>query len=182
MAKTVERNLTGKQCHFVLLYAGEANGTKAAIGAGFSEKTARTVAARLLAKVDIRQAIHEQRNCLVEKQRVTVARTLREYARIGFSDIRQLFNDKGKLLPISEWSPGVSAAVQSLEITTLPSGKGKLTKLRLWPKTAALDTIAKHLGMLVDRHEVTVNVERIERHIIDSTCDQVPDQIEDKSQ
>jgi len=173
------QGLTAKQSHFVLLYSAESNASKAAIGAGYSEKTARTVAARLLAKSGIREAIHEQRDCLVEKQRTTIAKTIREYARIGFSDIRQLFDNKGKLLPLSDWTPGIAGAVQSLEVVTHKNGRSKINKIRLYPKVAALDTIAKHLGMLVDRHEVTVNVERIER--IDSTCEQTTPELEKTS-
>lgn len=59
--------MTAKQRAFVDAYAG--NATEAAIKAGYSEKTARSMGQQLLTKIDISNAIHEReekrRNALI---------------------------------------------------------------------------------------------------------------------
>lgn len=49
--------LTTKQQRFVEEYAIDFNATRAAISAGFSEKTARSISSELLTKPDIRRAV-----------------------------------------------------------------------------------------------------------------------------
>src|SRR5450830_1901928 len=43
-------------------------------------------------------------------------RALREAARLAYSDIRELFDDEGRMLPIRRWPDSVAAAVQSIEV------------------------------------------------------------------
>lgn len=52
--------MTPKREQFVIEYTIDFNGTKAAIRAGFSVKGARQTASRLLANVDIQEAIKER--------------------------------------------------------------------------------------------------------------------------
>jgi len=93
---------------------------------------------------------------------VTVARVLQELSRLGFSDIRQAFDEQGNLLQPDQWSDAFAASVSSLEVVTrtLP-GCGDdeaakveyVHKIKIWDKNSALEKIAKHLGMFVDRIE-----------------------------
>ena len=63
--------LTPKQAAFVAAYVAEPNATKAAIAAGYSEKTAYSAGPRLLARVDIQQAL--QHANVTAAQRVQAA-------------------------------------------------------------------------------------------------------------
>ncbi|HBY86611.1 MAG TPA: terminase small subunit [Colwellia sp.] len=54
------QELTTKQQRFVECYLIAFNGTQAAIEAGYSEKTARSISCELLTKPDIRSAIKKQ--------------------------------------------------------------------------------------------------------------------------
>ncbi len=54
------KELTTKQQRFVECYLIAFNGTQAAIEAGYSEKTARSISCELLTKPDIRSAIKQQ--------------------------------------------------------------------------------------------------------------------------
>jgi phage terminase small subunit len=52
--------LTTKQNRFVEEYVTDFNASRAAVSAGYSEKTARSIASELLTKPDIRSAIKQQ--------------------------------------------------------------------------------------------------------------------------
>ena len=85
---------------------------------------------------------------------VELRRLLFENARIGFSDIRRLFDAEGRLKPAHDWDDDVAAAVASIETRELfgegPDGKrqiGLVHKIKLWDKSAALERLMRHLGM-----------------------------------
>jgi hypothetical protein len=64
-------------------------------------------------------------------------RTLREAARLAFSDIRELFDAGGRLRPIRDWPCELAAAVGSVEVVkrNVDSGDGRtddVIKVRLW--------------------------------------------------
>lgn len=85
-------------------------------------------------------------------------RALREIARVAYSDLRELFDDKDELLPPKKWSAGAAAAVQSIDVVkgnvTRGDGKGDtIVKIRFWDKMKGLEVIAKHLNLAPDRHE-----------------------------
>ncbi|MDG6310861.1 terminase small subunit, partial [Glaesserella parasuis] len=63
--------LTDKQQRFVEEYLIDLNATQAAIRAGYSEKTARSIGQRLLTFVDIQEAIQEAQNKRAERVNVT---------------------------------------------------------------------------------------------------------------
>jgi hypothetical protein len=85
-------------------------------------------------------------------------RALREMARLAYSDPMELFNEQGKVLPITEWPAELRAAIGSFEVVrgNVDAGDGKfddVIKVKLWDKPKALEMIAKHLGLLTERVE-----------------------------
>jgi phage terminase small subunit len=109
---------------------------------------------------------------------VDIARTLQEMTRLATSDVRKLFDASGNLLPITDLDDATAASVASVEVVTrtlpgesqedlegqshggaLKRNRGAAVeyvhKLRFWDKNSALDKIAKHLGMFIERHELT---------------------------
>lgn len=103
-------------------------------------------------------------------------RALREVVRLAYSDVRQLFDAKGALLPITKWPDGLAAAVGGVEVLrrgTGKDGKGRdVLKVKVWDKPAALKMLLTHLGLLKERMELTgpgggpIQVDRIERVIL----------------
>ncbi len=86
---------------------------------------------------------------------LTGEQVLRELARIGFSDIRQLFDEDGTLRPIRTLDEQTAAMISSLEHDAIYSGTGKNRKLvghtnkvKLWDKVQALVTLARHFQLL----------------------------------
>jgi phage terminase small subunit len=133
---------------FIAAYVGAAgrNATEAAIRAGYSRKTARTIGSKLLTKVDIRAAVNAKLEQLEDASGVTAERVIRELARIGFSDVRELVDDTGRLRPLHELSNDVAATIASVEVLANFS-----TKIKVWDKPAALQTLCRHFGILRDK-------------------------------
>lgn len=92
-----------------------------------------------------------------EYVKATVDRVLQEYGFIAFMDIRDAFDDNGRLLPILEMPESVARAMAGIEVSDLNvdgDGKGPvgtLHKIKILDKIKALDSIGKHLGMFVER-------------------------------
>lgn len=100
------------------------------------------------------------RDALEDRTEWAMERLLRELRSIALSDIKQLFNEDGAVLPVSEWPDSVSRAISSIEVDELwgknAEGKneqiGTTKKVKFWDKLRALELIGKNVGMFVDRH------------------------------
>jgi len=99
-----------------------------------------------------------------------VERVLQELRELGFSDLRKIFDEKGRILDPSMWPDGVAKAVSSIEVDELFDGSGKdkthigfTKKVKFWDKSRALEMLGKNLRMFIDRHELsgTVKLEDI---------------------
>ncbi len=95
-------------------------------------------------------------------------RVLREAARLAYSDIRELFDDAGNLLPIKKWPDDIAKAVASIEFVkkNVTAGDGKVDdviKLRLWDKPRKLENLMKHHGQLTEKVEVSGELDIVDR-------------------
>ena len=146
--------LNPKQQRFVATYLIDLNATQAAIKAGYSKKTARSQGQRLLTHIDVSEAIAAKTVKRLEQLDVTAERVLREYARIGFMDIRKIFNDDGAMKPIGELGDDEAAVIAGVEVGEIVEDGvaiGRLKKIKLSDKLGALNSLAKHLGLLTDK-------------------------------
>ena len=87
---TETRDLTPKEGEFVAQYLIDLNATKAAIRAGYSEKSARTLAARLLAKVHIQDAIASARAELAVRTNRTVDDVMADIEKVRVSCMQEV--------------------------------------------------------------------------------------------
>lgn len=158
--------LTDKQARFVDEYLVDLNATQAAIRAGYSAKTANEQGARLLANVSVQNAIRERQEVLKMKTEVTQEWVVERYRRIVEGcDKRLFFRDDGSVKPPSEWSAEMGLAVAAFEVQEL-GDEGlavSVSKLRFQDAKAALDSLARHLGMFKDKVEVSVDESLAER-------------------
>ena len=93
---------------------------------------------------------------------------LEEYRRLGFSDIGAVFDSRGQLRSIAEIPPEVRAFIASVKTTkkNLTVGDGVMedvVEVKLWDKVRALEGLAKHFGLLIDRVQVSGEVTLMER-------------------
>lgn len=154
--------LTPKQQRFVDEYLNSLNATQAAIKAGYSKKTARSVGSENLSKPDIAAAIQEAMKNRQERTFITQDRVLQELARIAFFDPRKLLDDDGNPIPLSNLDDDTAAAVAGVDLMEEYEGHGKdrvfigyTKKFKLADKNTALSNAMRHLGMFVDKSEIT---------------------------
>src|ERR1700748_338555 len=99
------------------------NGTESAIYAGFSEKTARVQASQMLATNEVQEYLQRLRLILAEKTGISQQKVLNEIAKIAFSDIRNYYEEDGKLKNITDLDDNEAAALSSRSVIffNLPS-------------------------------------------------------------
>ena len=146
------------------------NATEAATGAGYSARTARSQGSRLLTNVDIQGRLRELAEAASDRNDVTEDRVIEELRRIAFLDVRELFEwDEGRAayVPSGDLSAEVVAAVQSVKAKTTTRSVGEATEttveldLKTYDKLAAIDKLARHLGMFTDKLDVTSKGEAV---------------------
>lgn len=119
-------------------------------------KPNRHNASRLKTNENIESRVAELVGRGADKAEVTIARVLDEMRKLGFSDLRRAFDDSGRLKLPQEWDDDFAASVASVEVVTRNIGDGEVEhvhKIKVWDKNSALEKIAKHLGMFIERHE-----------------------------
>lgn len=154
--------LNDKQRRFVAEYLVDLNATQAAIRAGYSVKTARSVGNENLTKPDISSAVQEAMKARSQRTEITQDRVLQELARIAFFDPRRLLNPDGSPKPINELDDDTAAALAGLDVTEEFEGSGEdrvfvgyTKKFKIADKNTALTNAMRHLGMMKDKTEVT---------------------------
>jgi phage terminase small subunit len=159
--------LTDKQELFAKEYIVDLNATQAAIRAGYSEKTAKSIGQENLTKPDLQQYIQQLMDERSKRVEITADMVLREYAKLGFSNITDYLKVEERTFE-TESGPRAYKAVEIFETDKIDRSKLdaiseiRQTKegisLKLHDKKGALDSIAKHLGMFNDNPNVNVNV------------------------
>jgi phage terminase small subunit len=108
---------------------------------------------------EIRQAIGDAQARRLADGELSALRVLEELRRVAFADVRRLYDEDGRLRPVKEWAEEDAAALAQFEVLT-GSGSGggakpdRVLKVRMWDKTKALELLAKHFALLVDKTEV----------------------------
>lgn len=172
-------SLRNKQRRFVDEYLIDLNATQAAIRAGYSQRTGRDIGCENLAKPNIAAAIQERMQARSERTEITQDRVLTELAKLGFSDIRKaikwgtlgavtneltaetLIENSVELIDSADVDDDTAVAIA--EISQTPQG----IKLKMHDKRAALVDIGRHLGMFIERKQITGSV-----NIIASSLDE----------
>ncbi len=148
--------LNDGQARFVQEYLVDCNGQQAAIRAGYSKKTAGAQASNLLKNPKVKAALGAAQKELSERVQIKQDRVLLELARLGFSNISDYLAwgpDGVTMVASASLTKAQTACIA--EITETVNQNGRQLRFRLHNKNAALETIAKHLGMLVERREIS---------------------------
>jgi len=115
----------------------DANGTRAAVRAGYARRGAQQEASRLLSNVVVAAELAERRRRIGDRAELSALNTLEELRRILHFDPAQLYGQDGQLLSIPELPPEVRACISSFEIREIFVGDGenhrmvgRVTKMR----------------------------------------------------
>lgn len=119
-------------------------------------------ASRLTRNDKVQARVAELAERGADRAEIDIARVLKELVRLGTSDIRDAFTETGALKPPKEWTDAFAASVASIEVVSKPGETDKdgnrtveyVHKIKVWDKNSALEKIAKHLGMFIERVEV----------------------------
>jgi phage terminase small subunit len=156
--------LNDQQRLFCREYLVDLNVTKAYIRAGYGASGAASNAYRLMEKDEIKDFISELEAHRVSSADVSAATILRELNRLATFKTADMFDAHGNLKAPKDWTPEMSASVASFEVVArnLSAGDGStdtIHKVRLYDKTRALELLAKHLSLLIDRVEHTGTIQ-----------------------
>lgn len=150
------RKLSNKEEFFCKEYTKDLNGSQACIRAGYSARSAKEQASRLLTKDNIQARLKELLSERAERCEITADMVLKEYAKIAFIDIREFYHEDGRLKLPHEMSDAAAASLSSIEVDEIwgydimleaQVKQGETKKIRMHNKLAALQDVGKHLGM-----------------------------------
>jgi phage terminase small subunit len=148
--------LSAKERRFVEEYPVDFNATQAAIRAGYSEKSARSIGAENLTKPHICAALKEALDALQAKATRTADEVLAELEHIAFANMQDYMGanaDGDPVLDFSELTRGQAAALREVSVETYMEGVSKdarevkRVRFKLHDKRAALIDLAKYHGL-----------------------------------
>lgn len=122
------RKLTDKQEMFCHEYIIDLNGTQAAIRAGYSERTARTTAAKLLAKGNVLARVKELKDKRADKLNLDAYWVLKR--------LKDISDRSMQAEPVMQFDAGLGEMVETGEYEFDSTGANRATEL-----------IGKHIGM-----------------------------------
>ncbi len=168
VAKRPAGLLSPKQARFVEEYLIDLNGTQAAIRAGYSPKSAGRIQNQLLAKKQVSEAVAQRRKKLAEKAEVTQEKIVTELAKLGFSNMLDYIRvqpDGSAVVDLASLTREQAAALSEVVVDEYMDGGGedarpvKKVKVKLADKRNALVDLGKHLGMFVEKVELSGKAE-----------------------
>jgi phage terminase small subunit len=117
---------------------------------------------RLMKHDEIKARIEQLHKEQIKRLEATADRVLLEAGKLAFVNMRDLVDTEGKMIPLHELDPEVSAAITSIEYDEIYSGEGKhrkvigrTTKVKISDKYKGLELLGKRLKVFSDKLEVT---------------------------
>ena len=147
---------------FAREYVIDLNGTKAAIAAGYSEKTAEAAASRLLRNVKVQALIDKLTAERAKRLDITADRVLEELSRMAFAnmlDYMGVQQNGSAFVDLSKLTREQAAAIQEITVDEYTEGRGeearqvKRTRFKLADKRGSLELLGKHLKIFTDKVE-----------------------------
>lgn len=165
------KGLTRKQEIFCAEYAVDGNGTRAAVSAGYSAKSADSQSAQLLRLPKVQEEIKRRGQKLTTKLEISAEKVLGGLANLAFFDIRKLYDEQGNLKPITDLDDITASVIEGIEVEEAyehfgkgqAKPKGVLKKVKLASRGLNLERLGRHLKLFTDKIEVSGLDELAER-------------------
>lgn len=187
-----KRKLTPKQKLFVKEYLIDLNATQAAIRAGYSKKTAYRTGADNLKKPQIQAELEKAIKAREKRTEITQDRVLKELTKIGFADIKDFLSYRTEKTLVGVDDEGTEIYGYRQIIDTIPSdevdgavisevslARDGTFKFKLQDKIKALEMIGKHLGMFIEKQEISGNI-NVNNPLEDLTTEEIRQLIADE--
>ncbi len=152
--------LTARQQRFVDEYLVDLNATQAAIRAGYSPKTARSVGSENLTKPDIKAAIAKGREERLTRVKRSADEVILALENIGYLDTTAIWNADRSMKHPMDWPPELRLCVKRFRVIrrNAEAGDGHtdiMWDVEFWPKLEALRLLGLHHGQFAEKHEHT---------------------------
>lgn len=153
--KLKNNGLTIQQDKFAILLAegmsqAEAYRKAFPISKKWKDSSVYSKSSHLAAQDKVKERVSALREEVAAKSVVTVQMIEKELARIGFSDIRKLFDEDGELRNPKDLDDDAAAALASMEVDVMrEEGRvvGHTKKVKQYDKIAALRLLGQYKGM-----------------------------------
>ena len=179
------KRLTDKQRMFIAEYLVDMNGKRAAIAAGYSARSAKVRAAKLLKHPLVSKAIGNCQRKDLESLGLDRERIVQELACVALRDPIDLCDENGliRVDDLRQLPERIRRCIDSIKCRQRTDANGNVTQeieLRLSPKTPAIELALKHFGLLgPDKHDVNVKAQFDWDRLYDDQRD-VPGEIEQR--
>jgi phage terminase small subunit len=159
--------LTPRQRRFCEEYLVDLNASAAARRAGYSVTTAYSIGQENLKKPEIAVEIQRHMEARSKRTEITADQVITELGKIAFANMLNYItiqDDGTAVVDFSMVDRDQGAVMREVTIETYAEGRGddtqtvKRIKFALYDKKGALELLARHFGLLVDRVEARVDV------------------------
>lgn len=161
--------LTPKQKIFADEYLIDLNATRAykvAYPKVKKDESARVNGSKLLTNTNVVVYIDKRMKEREKRTEITQDRVLQELAKLGFFDVRKLFDSEGKPVGVAELDDETAACIAGLDAMEAYEGTGEnkefvgyIRKYKLADKIKALELLGRHLGMFRDKVELSGGID-----------------------
>lgn len=161
--------LTPKQKIFADEYLIDLNATRAykiAYPKVKKDESARVNGSKLLTNTNVVAYIDKRMKEREKRTEITQDRVLQELAKLGFFDVRKLFDSEGKPVGVAELDDETAACIAGLDVMEAYEGTGEnkefvgyIRKYKLADKIKALELLGRHLGMFKDKVELSGGID-----------------------
>ena len=169
---TLQMKLTSKQLIFCQEFCTDFNGSRAAISAGYSKNSARSISSTLLTKPNIQAIIRKFQKCAMQNLDIDTTKVIMEYASIAFSDITNyvdvgrkkitsLDKEGKKVLSMADYCHlkngqlSTASTIQEIKI----SDQG--TFIKMHDKHKALEFLVKFAGMNSNDNAKSIEIQKL---------------------
>ena len=149
MDEEKDKKLTDKQRRFCEEYVVDWNGTRAAIAAGYSEKTAYSIAGENLKKPELQNYIEKIKDNLSLLSGVTALRNAKELAKIAYSNVSDFKQDWFTFKKFEDLTDNQKAAIAEITHSEINIGEDMVKvveKLKVHDKLKAIAMLNKMFG------------------------------------
>lgn len=141
--------LSPRQSRFIDEYMKDLNAKRAAIRAGYTENSAKTMGPKLLTYAHVQEELAKRMETRSNRTQVDADYVLRRILEIDLLDVADIMYEDGSLKPVSEWPGPWRRSVNGLDVVEITKGDmEKVIKKLKWPdKLRNLELMGRHVNV-----------------------------------
>ena len=151
-------NLNRRQQKFCVEYIKTGNGAKAAINAGYSERTAKNQASRLLTNVNVKEYVEKLKKEAIERNKIELDEVVSILSSLVRFDIADIYHPDGTIKELHEMSKEARLAIETIETTQTikkkrKGRKTKICKVKVSDRKRSIDMLLRYFGAYREDNE-----------------------------